>query len=284
MIRLRLHSIALLGPGLNDWQHGQVQLRDEMSYEYCATVVPPAVRLPATERRRVGLSVKVAMAVADQLFAHSSFTAADTATLFTSSGGDGENCHILCDALDTAVPSLSPTRFTNSVHNAPSGYWSIAAASTRAATTLCAFDASFSAGLIEAAVYASYEREPIALIAYDVPYPEPIHSKRPISAPFGVALLLSAGSTVSPGTMPLGLMPLGIADLTIDEATIGAATSMDSVALEALRQGVPAARCLPLLRLLARRNVDPSLALASQTVSIAALDGRVLPITVSPCN
>ena len=135
-MRLRLHGVALIGPGMDDWAAAQAILRGEQTYVSRATVVPPALRLPATERRRVGLSVKVAMAVAEQLFANSAlsaadsaFSAADTASLFTSSGGDGENCHILCDALDSKVPSLSPTRFTNSVHNAPSGYWSIAAGS-----------------------------------------------------------------------------------------------------------------------------------------------------------
>lgn len=273
MIRLRLHAIALVGPGLVDWTAAQPVLRGDAPYQQAATVLPPALRLPPTERRRVGQSVKIAMAVADQLFANCTFPAADTATLFTSSGGDGENCHILCEALDSEAPMLSPTRFTNSVHNAPSGYWSIAAASGRAATTLCAYDASFSAGLIEAGVYASYEREPIALIAYDVPYPEPIHSKRPIGAPFGVALILSGADSGLPA----------VAELGFDRWVKGSATAMADPALESLRQGIPAARSLPLLAELAR-GADPQNAQAPRRVDIGANDDRVLPVTISRCQ
>ena len=46
---------------------------------------------------------------------------------------------------------LSPTRFHNSVHNAPAGYWGIATGAMAAVDGLCAFDASFAAGLLEAA-------------------------------------------------------------------------------------------------------------------------------------
>ena len=52
--------------------------------------------------------------------------AAVAATVFTSSGGDGDNCHAICETLATTDRLISPTRFHNSVHNAPAGYWSIA--------------------------------------------------------------------------------------------------------------------------------------------------------------
>ena len=42
---------------------------------------------------------------------------------------------------------VSPTRFTNSVHNAAAGYWHIATASRAPSTSLCGYDASFGAGL-----------------------------------------------------------------------------------------------------------------------------------------
>ena len=49
-----------------------------------------------------------------------------------------------------ASGSISPTRFHNSVHNAAAGYWGIATGATAAANALCAYDASFGAGLLEA--------------------------------------------------------------------------------------------------------------------------------------
>ena len=52
---------------------------------------------------------------------------------------------------------LSPTRFHNSVHNAPAGYWSIATQSREPSTSLCRDDESFQAALLEAAA-ASRDR------------------------------------------------------------------------------------------------------------------------------
>jgi len=82
-----------------------------------------------------------------------------------------------CKTLASDDRSISPTRFHNSVHNAPAGYWGIASGAMTPATVLCAHDASFGAGLLEAltqlAVDGSlgFERGGTLLIAYDMPIP-----------------------------------------------------------------------------------------------------------------
>jgi len=43
-------------------------------------------------------------------------------SVFASSGGDGHNCHEICQALSLEERLISPTRFHNSVHNAAAGY------------------------------------------------------------------------------------------------------------------------------------------------------------------
>ena len=86
---------------------------------------------------------------------------------------------------------LSPTRFSNSVHNAPAGYWSIATGAKRESNVLCAFDASFCAGLLEALAHVVVEEQPVLLVAYDTDYPEPLHAKRPIPDAFGAAFVLT---------------------------------------------------------------------------------------------
>jgi len=75
------------------------------------------------------------MAVADEAVTQAQF---DPGTLhvFASSSGEGANCHALCDTLASATPVVSPTRFTNSVHNASSGAWHIAVASRAPSTSL----------------------------------------------------------------------------------------------------------------------------------------------------
>ena len=72
---------------------------------------------------------------------------AQLATVFSSTAGDCDNSHVILETLASADRALSPTRFANSVHNAAAGYWSIATGAKAESTVLCAFDASFGAGL-----------------------------------------------------------------------------------------------------------------------------------------
>jgi len=90
---------------------------------------------------------------------------------------------------------------------------------------------------VEAATQVVIEREPVLLVCYDVVPPAPLHATRPIAEPFGVAIVLTASGS-------------GVA-LRIERST-EQATHFDDAALEPMRLANPAARSLPLLRLLAR--------------------------------
>ncbi|MDQ2778948.1 MAG: beta-ketoacyl synthase chain length factor, partial [Pseudomonadota bacterium] len=228
-------------------------LADRSRWISVPTVVPTSSRLPPTERRRAGTVVKAALVVADEACGTAGIEAAQLATVFTSSTGDPLNCHLLCEALATPERVVSPTRFTNSVHNAPAGYWHIAAQSRRASTSLAAFDASFGAGLLEAAVQCQASGEPVLLVACDVPYPEPLHAVRPLADVFAVALVLAPflAADQAPDQAPV-LRLLGAAGAR-------ASTRCDHAGLEALRAGIPAARSLPLLRALALAAADTTL-------------------------
>jgi hypothetical protein len=230
-------GVGALGPGLDDWADGQALLREPARWRREATRVPPPARLPAAERRRAGTLIKASIGVADQAVAASGADPAALATVFSSSTGDPVNCHALCEALAASDRLASPTRFTNSVHNAPAGYWHIATQSRRASTSLAAYDASFGAGLLEAAVQCLSARAPVLLVACDMPYPEPLHGLRALADVFAVALVLA---------------PAGGRRLALQPAPATAATPCDDAALEALRRSIPAARALPLLQALAR--------------------------------
>ena len=192
------------------------------------------------------MAVKLALAAAKDALTHSPYDASQLLSVFSSSGGDGDNCHIICEALASSDRLISPTRFTNSVHNAPSGYWGIALKARPASTSLCAFDGSFSTGLLEAATQAISAKAPVLLIAYDTPYPEPLRAVRPICHSMGVALVISAQPTSAT-----------VASIAISLGK-GQPSAMRDPELEALRTNVPAARCLPLLQALARgqKNVE----------------------------
>jgi Beta-ketoacyl synthase, N-terminal domain len=241
-LQLGLRGIASIGPGFDHWAALSAIMSGQIPYTAAASNLPPSSALPPTERRRVGLSVKVALAVAEQLFANTpEADATRTATVFTSSGGDGDNCHHLCTALTEPPVMLSPTKFTNSVHNAPAGYFGIAHHAVQPSNSICARDGSFALGLLEAAAYLACEQSAVALVAYDVPYPEPLNSKRHILAPMGIALLLDHADH-----------PACIAQLSLQglDARALAPTQMQNAELEAIRRNIPAARGLPLLQAL----------------------------------
>lgn len=239
-----IDAIGLLGPGLDHWEQAAPVLAGAAAWSPEPTRVPMPDALPSAERRRCGMATRTALAVGQQALKSASIAGNQLATVFTSSGGDGANCHEICAALATTDRVISPTRFHNSVHNAPSGYWSISTHAVAASTALCAHDGSFTAGLLEAMTQVQAEGQPVLLLAYDTRYPEPLFGIRPIPDVFGVALLL----VPSPGAGRFG-------QLTLDPATClteAAADRCDDAAMEQLRAGIPAARCLPLLRALAR--------------------------------
>lgn len=260
-----IEAIGLLGPGLDDWDQARPVLAGLAARPAAATRVPPPDSLPPAERRRCGLATKAALAVAQQALKSAATPGDRLATVFTSSGGDAVNCHEICSALASADRGISPTRFHNSVLNAPSGYWSISTGAMAASTVLCAHDGSFAAGLLEALVQVEENAQPVLLLAYDTRYPEPLYGLRPIPDAFGLALLLTPATRA-----------VGIGRLTLDPATGLTNAPADTCAdpeMERLRAGIPAARSLPLLCALARGE--------SRDLTLDYLDGLQLRVGVA---
>lgn len=259
-----IQGIGFLGPGLGSWPEAAAVLAGRCDYAPSPTLLPAPALLPATERRRTGRVVKLALAIASEAAAQAAIATDQLRSVFSSSGGDGHNCHEICQALAASPHEISPTRFSNSVHNASAGYWSIATGATLASTALCAFDASFCAGLLEALAQVSIDREPVLLVAYDTEYPAPLHAKRPVPDAFGVALVLTPTR--------------GDRSAVRIEAALGSepADRIEDARLEILRRSIPAARALPLLR---------QIALGTRSrVVLDYLDARTVAVGVAPCR
>jgi hypothetical protein len=152
------------------------------------------------------------------------------------------------------------------VHNAAAGYWSIATRSHAPSTSLCCYDASFAAGLLDAAAQVTADGIAVALIAYDQPYPEPLHAVRTIGASFSVALVLAPQATSH------AFASVGI---SLVQGTANA-TRMANPDLDAVRAGVPAARSLPLLSALARG--------ATEVIVFDHAGSSHLRVEVAPCG
>lgn len=193
MTEVRFCGAGVLGPGLPDWPTARAVLSGNAPHVLTAATESASALLPANERRRVSTSVRWALTVGHEVLAAHNISGGEVATVFTSCGGDGMITHQICEALAAPSREVSPTRFHNSVHNAPAGYWSIATGSSMPSTSLCGYEASFAAGLLEAAAQANAEACRVLLIAYDLPYPDPMHALWPVAHPFAAALLLDAG-------------------------------------------------------------------------------------------
>src|SRR5579872_1714068 len=186
-----IDGIGVLGPGLQNWQQTAEILRGAQPYAPSPTVLPLPAMLPPAERRRTGRVVKVALTVALEATHQAGVDPAQVPSVFSSSGSDGHICHEICQALAQPPREVSPTRFSNSVHNVAAGYWSIATGSMAASNVLCAFDASCVAGLLDAMTQIAVERHPVLFVAYDTEYPPPLHARRPIPDALGVAMVLA---------------------------------------------------------------------------------------------
>lgn len=264
-MRVYIEGIGLRGPGLDGWQASRAVLAGQQEYVAAPTNLSGIDMLPPAERRRAGVPIKLSMAVGQEAFAHARRSAAETATVFTSSGGDNDNVHAINEILVTAPREVSPTRFHNSVHNASAGYWGIAAQSREPSTSLCGYDSSFSVGLLDAVVQAVVDNVPVALLAYDYPYPQPLDAVRNIEGSFGLALVLTPQRTEH-----------SIAELEVNfVAGAQAATAMNHTELERLRSHNPAGRSLPLLAALASG--------AAAQLAVDYLGDSHLAIVVKPC-
>jgi len=240
-----IDGVGLIGPGLDGWAQAKAMLAGHAAYAPRRTEAPAPAVLPSAERRRSGPGVRAALAAGSEAVAASGRQAAELPTVFAASGADGHNYHTICETLASADPALSPTRFHNSVHNAAAGYWSIATGAMTPSNVLCAHDASFCAGLLDALCQVATGDGACMLIAYDTDYPEPMRTFRPIADTFGLALVLAPAAGAHT-----------LARLEVEWST-EAATQMQDATLEALRLSVPAARALPLLRALACRDDGP---------------------------
>ena len=258
-----IRSAGVLGPGLAGWPASALVLRGDIAYQPERTVIPAPSLLPPAERRRTNATVKLALAVGFEAVQAAQADARNLISVFTSSGADGQNCHEICETLAGAERELSPTRFHNSVHNAAAGYWSIATGAMRACNVLCAHDASFAAGLLDAMTQLAAVREPVLLVSYDTQYPSPLHEKRPLPDAVGVALLLTPDR--QPGTSASIALRLGP----------GEPSRVRDPALDVLRAAVPSARALPLLEAMAGTQ--------EREVVLPYLPPLQLCLTVTPC-
>lgn len=240
MTPLFVEAIGLVAPGLAGWAAAARVLAGAEPYAAAELAPYQPALLPPNERRRATQAIRLAFRTSEDALSQTPLPASGLATVFASAEGDTDVMHRINHALTLPARLISPTDFHNSVHNAAAGYWSIAVGARQPSTSLAAADATFAAGLTEAAALALGDGLDTLLTVYDMRMPVPLAEKRPIPEPFGAALVLTPQRTAR-----------SCAALTLAE-TAQPESTLEAPALERLRCANPAARALPLLRCLAR--------------------------------
>lgn len=236
MAMLYINSLSVIAPGMLGLDQALPILRGEQEWHYHPLdKIVPAL-LPANERRRTTPLIKLALYAGQEAMPDASATNA-VATVFASSDGDMEIIDKICTALTQADKPVSPTLFHNSVHNAAAGYWAIAAQFKNTSVSLSAGEASFSAGMLEAATQLAAEEDTVLYIAYDHPAPPLLDTHRHFEFPFATAMLLSNEKTATT------LAAISIESI-MDAPTL---SRCHNAPLEKMRQGNPIARSLPML-------------------------------------
>ena len=155
--------------------------------------------------------------------------------VFASSSSDLQMAHKICTAAGLPGHPVSPTDFLNSVHNAASGYWSIAARQHVPTNNITSGEMSFAAGLLEAAVMLKNCDGEILLVCFEWLPPPPLGHSTKLKSGGAVAVLLSAEVSgwqleITPESQP--------------------ETHCSQAGLETLRLENPAMRAIPFLQLL----------------------------------
>jgi hypothetical protein len=193
-MNLEIRGIGLWGPGLYSWSDFLTRRKNNFDNLPESTPAPSPTSIPARERRRAPLPVKLAIETIEQACKMAEVELDSVATIFSSAMGDNEITDYICSTLAGSERFLSPTKFHNSVHNAPSGYWSIAAKNRAPSGYVGGFLDSFSIGLLEAATFCAAEERPVVLAIYDVPATAPLSDICRIEDSFGAAFVFDIDS------------------------------------------------------------------------------------------
>ncbi len=238
-----IEGIGFWAPGYPDWPSARAGLRGEAQADPAAPAKPSPGLLAAAERRRAPQPVLLACDIAAQACAASAHAPAGLASVFASTHGDLVITDYMCETLASAPRELSPIRFHNSVHNAPAGYWTIAANCHAASTSISSWHASFATALFEAAVEAVAEGKPVLMAAYDTESKGPLLAVSPATSIFGVAFVIAPAGD-KPPTLRLSLDPA--------TAEIGSADALPADFAAMAKSNPMATGALPVLLALAR--------------------------------
>ena len=172
-LAFQILGIGAWGPGFRNWPELSAMLNapEVDSEEVLQTTEkgPKPGVIPANERRRAPLPVRLAVETSWQAVQDAQLEPADLPCVFVSGIGDTQLTDYMCRVVAGDNKALSPTKFHNSVHNAAAGYWTISTGCMQAANSVAGFQESVPLTLVEALIQCQAKQKPILITFYDAP-------------------------------------------------------------------------------------------------------------------
>jgi len=170
-IDFQILGVGAWGPNFQNWSELSAILNGEKLESHGIKGPKPEV-IPANERRRAPLPVRLAVESSWQAVNDAGLDPAELPCVFVSGIGDTQLTDYMCTVLAADNKALSPTKFHNSVHNAAAGYWTISTGCTQAANSVAGFQESVSLAMMEALIQCQAEQRPLLISFYDAPSSE----------------------------------------------------------------------------------------------------------------
>ncbi|WP_100656139.1 beta-ketoacyl synthase chain length factor [Alteromonas flava] len=238
----KVASIGTWNGFFEDWTALQALLNGSPMPEDKQKSPKPGI-IPANERRRAPLPVKLAIESSMQATLNQQIDPKTLTCVFVSGLGDTDLTDYMCKVLASDNKELSPTKFHNSVHNAAAGYWTISTETMSAANSIAGYQESVSLALFEAMVQCQSENVPILVTFYDAPVSQVLQPLLHNQEAFAFSLVLYPTSSPTPGQIVT-------ARVETTQRADWPSLKVDNEYLHSLYQSNPTARVLCLAELL----------------------------------
>ena len=260
ILRCSIKTVGGWGQNYTNWQELSELLTTGATAENTASSPKPEI-IPANERRRAPLPVKLAVESSWQATQSAGLDPKDLACVFVSGLGDTQLTDYMCKVLATENMQLSPTKFHNSVHNAAAGYWTISTGCMKAANSVAGFNESVSLAILEAVTQCVQEQAPVQITFYDAPSSEILKPLLKNDQSFSASLIIEP--VVESNQNDSNLLEMQVVSQVTDWPELDLETHLDT----SYKQN-PSARILAVLNMLTKDSADTVLLPLSAETSL----------------
>ncbi len=209
---LTIVTWAAWAPSLPDRPAWALWLREGGPLPSTLSEQPQCSQVPPLIRRRCGQNARMVLETTIRACVDAEIPLSSAQIVLGSPNGENHALKALLEELVNDAP-LSPTAFTNSLHNVPSGYFGIVCQNRQLSRTVSAFEDTFAWAWLDAQALLHRNPERPLLLTLTDEIPPPPFDRMLVVPPFpyAVSLLLRAAS---PGEAGLHLDLEGSAQLS----------------------------------------------------------------------